>query len=272
MGRKNYPLRIPIVSHGIRAQNISISARGVWWAKRWIKSLEAMRLGARFGRGRQYAYSGQVTKLEIRGPHVEAVVQGSREIPYSIQLDFNSLEGDSYERTVGIFKSEPMLSGRVLAGDMPLEIEEIFNNENVSLFPAGELPRKEGEKKRYDVTMKCSCPDWARPCKHLVSVLLLLGEEIAIHPATLLALRGLDLDEIFPEEIQGQSSEEVLKTLPIPSLNDCIPQADALIKRLGPIPMWRSSQKCITTFSNIYNRTSSVAKEAMAPSSIDLRK
>ena len=43
--------------------------------------------------------------------------------------------------------------------------------------------------------MHCSCPDWARPCKHLVAVMLLLGEEVAQRPFTLLSLRGVDLED-----------------------------------------------------------------------------
>ena len=46
----------------------------------------------------------------------------------------------------------------------------------------------------------CSCPDYANPCKHVSAVLLLLGEEIARRPLTLLALRGVSEEELVDED------------------------------------------------------------------------
>ena len=71
-----------------------------------------------------------------------------------------------------------------------MEVEAIFRDEGLDLFPGGKLaPRT------YDVTTSCSCPDYANPCKHVVAVLLILGEEIARRPMTLLELRGIATDE-----------------------------------------------------------------------------
>ena len=52
---------------------------------------------------------------------------------------------------------------------------------------------------KYDMTTKCSCPDYANPCKHSSAVLLLLGEEVARRPATLLELRGISLEELYED-------------------------------------------------------------------------
>ena len=61
----------------------------------------------------------------------------------------------------------------------------------------------------WDVVMRCSCPDWARPCKHMAAVLLLLGEEVARRPATLLALRGVDVEDLVPPDApEGPSTPE----------------------------------------------------------------
>ena len=60
------------------------------------------------------------------------------------------------------------------------------------LFPGGKLaPGK------YDMTTACSCPDYANPCKHVAAVLLVLGEEIARRPITLLELRGIEEEELY---------------------------------------------------------------------------
>ena len=49
------------------------------------------------------------------------------------------------------------------------------------------------------MTTACSCPDYANPCKHVAAVLLVLGEEIARRPLTLLELRGVGEEELYEE-------------------------------------------------------------------------
>ena len=194
-GKKKYPVRIPRFAAGIRAQESRTGAGRSWWAKEWVRRLEAMGLKGRLGRGKNYALSGQVTELRIAGPHVEAAVVGTRAEPYRITLDFRTPEGEARERIVGAIRREPMLAARLLADDLPTEAEALFKAEGLDLFPGGKLGPG-----RYDMTTGCSCPDYANPCKHTSAVLLILGEEIARRPATLLELRGIQLEELYDED------------------------------------------------------------------------
>jgi uncharacterized Zn finger protein len=73
-------------------------------------------------------------------------------------------------------------------------VESFFREEGFDLFPGGRLAPG-----RYDMTTGCSCPDYANPCKHVSAVLLILGEEIARRPSTLLALRGIAVEELYDE-------------------------------------------------------------------------
>ena len=153
--------------------------------------MESMGLGARLGRGRNYAVSGQVASLEIAGPHVAAHVVGTRPDPYLVTVDFRTPDGEERSRIVSRLRAEPMLVARLLADDLPTEIELFFRDEGFDLFPGGKLGPG-----RYDMTTRCSCPDYANPCKHSSAVLLLLGEEISRRPSTLLELRGIALEEV----------------------------------------------------------------------------
>ena len=76
VSKKNYPIRIPRFAAGIRAQEPRAGGGRTWWGRRWIETLERMGLGARLGRGKNYAVSGQVTEMRLAGPHVEASVVG----------------------------------------------------------------------------------------------------------------------------------------------------------------------------------------------------
>lgn len=152
-----------------------------------------MGLGGRLGRGKNYALSGQITQMKITGPHVEAKVVGTRAEPYSVTVDFREPGEEARARIVAAVKAEPMLIARLAVDDLPMDVEEAFKAEGFDLFPGGRLaPGK------YDMTVKCSCPDYANPCKHSAAVLLILGEEIARRPATLLELRGITLEELIP--------------------------------------------------------------------------
>lgn len=193
MSRKKYPLRIPRFAAGIRTQESRSGALRVWWHRKWLEIVEGMASGGRTGRGRNYAMSGQVVKLEIRGPHVEAAVVGTRERPYEIALDFRAPEGDARKRIIEELKREPMAVARLLAGDLPTDLELVFRHHGYELFPGGRL-----EKGKYDMTTSCSCPDYANPCKHVSAVLIVLGEEVARRPLTLLELRGIEVEELLP--------------------------------------------------------------------------
>ena len=276
MGSRHYPLRVTRSAFGIRAQDLRTLARGTWWARRWIAALEAMRLGARFGRGRQYAVSGQVTDLVAEGAHVSASVVGSRPEPYRVTLDFTAAEGAARERIAGAIRSEPMTLGRLLAGDLPVEVGELFHAEGLPLFPqADPLGRTPEGKPVWDVAMRCSCPDWSRPCKHMVAVLLLLGEEVARRPATLLALRGVDVEDLVPSD----EPEEGVASVAHPNVDAAFPRGGGarltggalLVRRLGAVPFWRGTARCVESLEKMQSRAGAVAREAASGSSIDLR-
>ena len=154
-----------------------------------------MGLKGRLGRGKNYAISGQVVSMEIEGNRVVAKVQGTREEPYVVTAAFRTPEGGARERLIAAIRGEPMLVARLLADDLPTEIALLFRGEGLDFFPGGKLGPG-----RYDMTTSCSCPDYANPCKHAAAALLILGEEIARRPMTLLELRGISMEDLCDED------------------------------------------------------------------------
>ena len=195
MSRKRYPVRIPRYATGIRAQESRTGSGRSWWAKEWTRRIEAMGLKGRLGRGKNYALSGQVLSMEIEGSRVTAKVQGTRDDPYAATIDFRAPEGAARMRLVRAIRGEPMLVARLLADDLPTEIGLLFRSEGYDFFPGGKLGPG-----RYDMTTGCSCPDYANPCKHAAAALLILGEEIARRPMTLLELRGISMEDLCDED------------------------------------------------------------------------
>ncbi len=241
MSRRHYPLRVARTAHGIRAQNLRALSRSVWWTRRWIDMLEGLRLGPRLGRGRQYALSGQVTDLAIADGRVEAHVLGSRPDPYLVKLDFTADPEPGKAGAVARALAEPMTLGRLLADDLPLEVEEAFALEGRSLFAPGRT--------------WCSCPDWRKPCKHVAAVLFLLGEAVAHRPALLLEMKGVDWEALLPPAPPAADGAEP----DLVSLDGMLAAFGAddpapLISRLGPVPFWRGTEKFMGRMGEIYSR------------------
>ncbi len=55
---------------------------------------------------------------------------------------------------------QALFAAKLLAGEMPQDIEEAFKDTGLSLFP----------KKLTDLLTDCSCPDRSSPCKHIAFV------------------------------------------------------------------------------------------------------
>ncbi len=144
-------------------------------------------MGTRLTRGRSYARKGQVLSIDIEAGLVKAKVQGSMEKPYNIKIRLQPLSKGEWEQVTTAMASQALFAAKLLAGEMPKNIEEAFDSVNLSLFPETE----------DDLQTSCSCPDWANPCKHIAAVYYILAERFDEDPFLLFKLRGRDKDAII---------------------------------------------------------------------------
>jgi uncharacterized Zn finger protein len=165
---------------GIKARSKRGPIGEQWWSRRFIDVLESFGLQSRLSRGRNYARSGQVLTLDIGTGHVTATVQGSRIKPYRVKLTVDPLTTRQWRRVEEALAARAIFRARLLAGEMPAEIEEVFAGCGTPLFP----------KSIRDLGMTCSCPDWEVPCKHLAAVCYVLAEAFDDDPFAMLAWRG----------------------------------------------------------------------------------
>src|SRR5262249_29560519 len=157
---------------GIKSQSKRGAFGQSWWAKRWIAVLESFDIGARLGRGRSYARGGQVLSIDVAKGEVTARVQGSRPKPYDVTIEVKTLTAGEWDRLVLALSGQALFVAKLLAGEMPQDIEQVFTEAGLSLFP----------QKSRDLLTDCSCPDWSNPCKHVAAVYYLLGEEFDRDP------------------------------------------------------------------------------------------
>ena len=185
---EDWPPARPIrVDGGIKARSKRGAIGEQWWSRRFISVLESYGMSGRLARGRSYARAGQVLDFELAQGKVTARVQGSRVRPYQVRIGVLPLTTAQWRRVQDRLASQALFRAKLLAGEMPREIEEVFAECGTPLFPR--LAR--------DLDMKCSCPDWGVPCKHLAAVCYVLAEDFDRDPFGMLAWRGKARDELL---------------------------------------------------------------------------
>lgn len=254
---------------GIKAQSRSGQFGQTWWARRWIEVLESFDIGARLSRGRSYARSGQVLDLAVSRGKATARVQGSRPRPYDVAIQVRPLPEKDWNRVLRALAGQALYTAKLLAGEMPTEIEEVFQQAGVSLFP----------NRRDDLVTSCSCPDWSNPCKHVAAVYYLIGEAFDRDPFLIFRLRGLERDELMRRlgKPAGKAARTAVEEEPPPPVateelpadpraywapaavpadlyGDVAvpPVAAAWPKRLGSFPFWRGTERFLDALEPMY--------------------
>ncbi|HLK56717.1 MAG TPA: SWIM zinc finger family protein [Chthonomonadaceae bacterium] len=257
------PTRPREAKGGIKAQSKS-GFGSSWWAKRWLAVLDSYGLGARLSRGRSYARSGQVLSIDIEKGLVRAKVQGSQAKPYKVTMNVRTLTAAQWETILEALSGQALFAAKLLAGEMPQDIEEVFQSVRLPLFPT-----------MKDLETDCSCPDWSNPCKHTAAVYCLLGEEFDRDPFLLFTLRGITREELLTQltglgvTAETDATQPALPPEPLTAdltafwqgalLPEDLwgevrrpPVAAALVKRLGNFPFWRGATPLLEAVEPIY--------------------
>jgi uncharacterized Zn finger protein len=158
-----------------------------WWAQRWIDVLESFGFRQRMARARTYAQAGNVLSLEFKAASVVAVVQGSVPDPYKVRFQLEPFSDEQWSYIVESMAEQAIFSAKLLSGEMPQDIEQVFTQNGLSLFPFNQ----------FDIHSHCDCPDPVNPCKHIGAVYYLLGDRFGEDPFVLFQLRGRTKAEII---------------------------------------------------------------------------
>lgn len=269
--------KLPPPEHGIKVRKFG----STWWGQRWVTALERFghAYSARLGRGRSYARQGRVHDLAVKDGVVTARVTGSRPTPYQVTLRLAPLPGRIWEAATEAMAARAVFAARLLAGEMPQEIDEAFGGSRSSLFP-------EREK---DLATNCTCPDWANPCKHVAAVHYVLGEAFDRDPFLLFELRGRSKAEVLaalrrlraasPAAPPSSEPEEAPATVTLkgiaPERYDAFrerlddlrfhidaPTAEgAILRQLGSPPSWRLSATPQELLQPAVARAAALARE-----------
>jgi len=191
----------------------TLQASREWWSQRWLDLLDSYRFKKRLERARNYARQGNVLSIEFQGAKVFARVQGSEVEPYKVTLSLDSFSDEEWGYVIETLSKRAIFAAKLLSGEMPQNIEEVFTSNGLSLFPFT----------LSDVHSRCSCPDKANPCKHIGAIYYQLADRFSEDPFVLFQLRGRSKDQILNNLRQLRSQKNVeqqdnVETVPEASL------------------------------------------------------
>jgi uncharacterized Zn finger protein len=159
-----------------------------WWGRAWLDALEhRARLDPnRLPRGRTYARTGRVLSVRLEQGEIVGSVRGSRLAPYTVRVGVRTFTAAEWQRLLAAIVAKAGHAAALLDGDLEPGIVDDARAVGIELLPGpGELrPR-------------CSCPDWADPCKHAAAVCYLAADELDEDPFALLELRGRRREEVL---------------------------------------------------------------------------
>ena len=165
-----------------------------FWGKAWCDNLDRYAdFANRLPRGRAYLRNGSVLDLAITRGRVEAYVAGTE--LYRVTIGLAPLARTRWRRVI------TRCTGRIgslvglLRGELSDEVLGALTHASHGLFPE---PR--------ELTLDCSCPDWATVCKHVAAVLYGVGIRLDARPELFFELRQVNQAELLSSATAGAVS------------------------------------------------------------------
>ena len=137
-----------------------------WWVDQWLELINSYRFKKRLERAWNYAKAGNILSINFKENHIHGLVQGTEQEPYKVKLWLETLNDEDWEYVIEALTKKARWSAQLLAGTMPIDIEQAFAVSGKRLFPFT----------LEEVCSECSCPDKANPCKHISAIYFLLAD------------------------------------------------------------------------------------------------
>ncbi|PWU14657.1 MAG: hypothetical protein C5B49_12825 [Bdellovibrio sp.] len=186
-----------MAKQGKKITPVRIEGRAIaktFWGKAWCDHLESFSdYENRLPRGRTYVRNGSVVHLEIDKGSIEALVQGSS--LYKVKIRVDCVDARKWRKITESCSGEIDSVIELLQGKLSSAVMKSITDRQDGLFP---LP--------HEISLDCSCPDWAEMCKHVAAVLYGVGAKLDEQPDLLFKLRHVDhLDLITKASLKRPS-------------------------------------------------------------------
>jgi uncharacterized Zn finger protein len=167
-----------------------------WITQRLNRVIESAATGEPAREGLEYARAGQAKRFDLAGSKVEAVIQGRMPKAYITEIELEPFTASARDKIVKMMSDQALYAAKLLAGEVPANIEDLFAPMNLKLFPT----------EPAEIRITCTCEDWKPEtpwCKHAVCAGALLGELLAKDQFAIFDLRGIGREELL-ERLRDQ--------------------------------------------------------------------
>jgi uncharacterized Zn finger protein len=225
--------------------------------------LESLRMPTVFGQGRRYVRAGQVRSLSISTSVVTGLVVDDEGTTHRARIGVRAYSAADWHRIERALAAEALHAARLLAGDLPEDLDRILAGFGLSLFPTD----------LREIALECSCPGWARPCAHLAATAYALAESFDADPFGILAWRGRGRTELLDNlrELRAAPAPSPAEPAPPPSVADfwtagprleppldqvpgSVRRPDALLEQLEPLGVSAGRFEVADVLSAAYHR------------------
>ncbi len=156
-----------------------------FWGKAWNLNLVAYSdYESRMPRGRTYFRNGSVLGLTLDEGEVTSLVKGTD--LYEVAIRIKPLTAKAWTGLKRRCQGKITDVTDLLAGELSDEVMREVTDLEGGLFPS-----------QSQISLSCSCPDWADMCKHCAATLYAVGALLDDNPRHLFTLRGVDAAELI---------------------------------------------------------------------------
>jgi uncharacterized Zn finger protein len=177
---------------GTTASPVVIEGRTIarsFWGKAWCDNLESyMDYENRLPRGRTYVRNGSVVHLDVKAGEVNALVSGSE--LYKVKIGLHPAAKSKWANLCRDCAGSIGSLVELLQGRFSDHVMSVITRKDTGLFPSPQ-----------EITMSCSCPDWASMCKHIAAVLYGVGARLDEKPELLFLLRSVNHEELITRAV-----------------------------------------------------------------------
>jgi uncharacterized Zn finger protein len=214
------PLKPRKVRGGIKLISATGRYPDSWPSQRWMRLIEQAAPGEALLEGLGYATAGQTRRLGIDSGRIGGAVQGTSPAAYECSITLTPFTHDQSEQVIHAMIDQAVYAAKLLAGELPANIEDVFAPLNLKLFPTDPA----------ELTPACNCrtrrmtapPQFARTganppalppaapppepvdtgpvspwCKHICCLAYLVAERFTTDPFLIFTLRGLPREELL---------------------------------------------------------------------------
>ncbi len=158
-----------------------------FWGKAWCNNLEAYSDYAnRLPRGRAYTRNGSVIDLQIAEGQIQAKVMGSS--LYQVTVNITPVPAKHWQAIGKDCAGSIDSLVELLQGKLSTAVMQRICTPKTGLFPSPN-----------EISVDCTCPDWADMCKHVAAVLYGVGARLDQKPELLFSLRRVDAKELVTQ-------------------------------------------------------------------------